>query len=526
MAINLSLQQFKILVHPTGRELGHGAYGSVDEVEIYGALCAAKKLHDGLLNIANPEEVRRISEAFVRECTLMSTLRHPHIVQFMGVCYLPGSRLPSLVMERLNWCLHELLETTPNIQLFTKLSILINVAGGLVYLHNQSPPVIHRDLTARNVLLNSALVAKIADLGVARIVDLRGDRLVQTMTTGPGNIVYMPPEAIDDHARYNKSIDIFSFGNLALFTFTQVFPQVKAATYTNPNSGTVTGRTEIERRSDGIQLLEHVPGAQSQYLGLIQRCLQNLPARRPTSSDLLEELKCMRGNMSDPETSEQMLRRSLQSVQEQVQQLRETNARMQARNVQLEQELQRSNHNFQQQVESLRQQNETDSQSLRQQGESLQQQPQQAESLRQQNISLSQQNTFKEEQLQKKDKMLEEIQKRQVAQTKQIKELEEKLRHAQQETAHAVLGGSQSAEAAAIVEQSVADQIDAVEKVSSNKKQKKKSKTVEKSSRKFSLPWKKRSACKFKHSAVPIIHALMSNSPGLTFWLLFKGSCT
>lgn len=486
MAVNPDdLRQFQIFVRPTGRVLGQGAYGSVDEVEIPGALCAAKKIHDGLLNIANSKEVRRISEAFVRECRVMSALRHPHIVQFLGVCCLPGARLPSLIMECLNLCLHELLETTPNIQLPTKLSILVDVAGGLVYLHSQTYPIIHRDLTARNVLLNSALVAKIADLGVARILDLRGDRLVKTMTTGPGNIVYMPPEAIDDHARYDASIDVFSFGNLALFTFTQEFPQVKAATYTNPKSGIITGRSEIERRSDGIQLLEHILGAQSQCVILTKNCLQNLPACRPSSSGLLETLICLKGSTPDPEASaEQMLRSSLQSTQIQMQQLREANASIQARSEQLERELQETRHALQKQEESVRQKNEI-SRSLRQQVESLQQQCKQTESLRQQNISLSQQNTSKQEQLQKKDKLLKE-------QIKQIQELEERLKHSQQETVtvlkHQVNSGSRSEASSATVEQSEP----------SNKKKTRTSKS------KISFPWKKKDSSshvegKFKH---------------------------
>ena len=93
------------------------------------------------------------------------------------------------------------------------------------------------------------MVAKIADLGVARIVNLQPDQLA-TMTQGPGNIVYMPPEAMEQHTQYNTSLDIFSFGNIALFTLTQEFigPKLKAATYTDPKSRTIIGRSEIERR--------------------------------------------------------------------------------------------------------------------------------------------------------------------------------------------------------------------------------------------------------------------------------------
>ena len=106
----------------------------------------------------------------------MSTLRHPHIVQFLGVCFLPGSRM---VMEKLATSLHDNIldpePPPPTKPVSLKCSVLHDVARGLSFLHSHSPPIIHRDLLARNVLLNEGMVAKIADLGMARIVpNLRG----------------------------------------------------------------------------------------------------------------------------------------------------------------------------------------------------------------------------------------------------------------------------------------------------------------------------------------------------------------
>ena len=140
---------------PTGRQFGVGSYGSVEELEIDGLLCAGKKLHDVLVEAGN-DGVQNIAERFVEECTLISDLRHPDIVQFLGICSLPGSELPVLVMECLPLCLDGLLENTGDIPLAVKRSILCDVARGLTYLHNKTPPIIHRDLTAKNVLLNSA----------------------------------------------------------------------------------------------------------------------------------------------------------------------------------------------------------------------------------------------------------------------------------------------------------------------------------------------------------------------------------
>ena len=184
-------------VRLTGTRIGAGAYGSVEEVTISGAVCAAKKIHDIFQDRSEipATEIQKASTQFVRECQLMSTLRHPHIVQFLGVCFFQGSRLPALVMERLLTSLHDLLDPEtdpppppdapkPFFPLGLKCSILHNAASGLAYLHERSPPIIHRDLSARNVLVSSGMVGKIADLGVARIVPRM--RVAATMTKAPG----------------------------------------------------------------------------------------------------------------------------------------------------------------------------------------------------------------------------------------------------------------------------------------------------------------------------------------------------
>ena len=130
------------------------------------------------------------------------------------------------------------------------------MARGLLYLHTRNPPVVHRDLSARNVLLTSSLVAKISDLGNARIVNLRPGQLA-TLTRVPGTLSYMPPESFDEPPQYGPQLDIFSFGHLALFTFTQVFPgDLLHHTYPDPdNPGCLLARSEMERRTNYIQLL-------------------------------------------------------------------------------------------------------------------------------------------------------------------------------------------------------------------------------------------------------------------------------
>ena len=290
-------------VKVTNRELGSGAYGVVEEVEIPGAVCAAKRIHESLLRSVGTKDLDYISSKYVSECKIMSALRHPHIVQFMGVCYLPGSqsKLPLLIMERMDTSLHNLLVSGRELSLSLKRAILLDVAKGLYYLHSRSPQaIIHRDLTATNVLLNSSLVAKIADLGVARIVDL--DQLkAKILTTAPGNAAYMPPEALAKNANYSTSLDVFSFGNIVLFTLTQKFPEIDSATVTDSTTEKVTGLSEIDRRKSGFEILHHQFNTVTKkaYIELTSDCLRNNANNRPSAKDLVERLSSIPAEDSD-----------------------------------------------------------------------------------------------------------------------------------------------------------------------------------------------------------------------------------
>ena len=186
-----------------------------------GLVCAAKKIHEILLDTGNIG-VQEIAAKYLQGCQIMSEIRHPNITLFIGLCFLDNSQLPLLVMERLEGSLDDLLENVPHIPLALKRSILEDVSRGLLYLHKHDPQIIHRDLTAKNVLLTSSLVGKITDLGNSRIVDIQAGQLAQTLSRNPGTLVYMPPEALTTASRYGPSLDIFSFGHLGLFVGLQV----------------------------------------------------------------------------------------------------------------------------------------------------------------------------------------------------------------------------------------------------------------------------------------------------------------
>ena len=276
---------------PTGKELGSGTYGRVIELRSGGEIVAGKVFKTSL-TIDH--------QLMKRELELLVQVHHPNIIQFKGVCFLKDKTMPVLLMERLMSSLHAYLfdPIRSNLALDRKVSILHDVASGLVYLHSiKWRTIIHRDLTAKNVLLDSALRAKIADFGNARIMDLDPETTPETFSTQPGTREYMPPEAEGVSAKYDTSLDVFSFGHLSLFTIIQspVRPLLPS-TYTDAeglqaHSDRVHGRSEVARRKKYFDKAEQFCGEQHQLVDLVKQCLHNYPARRPRTAELVTTLQ-------------------------------------------------------------------------------------------------------------------------------------------------------------------------------------------------------------------------------------------
>ena len=216
-------------VRVTDRELGHGSYATVLELEYMGLKCAGKKIHELLLRQGDASyTVRRFEE----ECRLLSQIRHPNIVQFLGVYFQQGVRAPILVMEFLPTNLTSCIEQYGILPREISYSILHDVALGLCYLHGQTPPIIHRDLSSNNVLLTPNMTAKISDLGVARILNLTPLQ-VSRMTQTPGTPAYMPPEVMVANPKYDTSVDEFSYGIMMIHMFSGRWPEPQVGPNTN-----------------------------------------------------------------------------------------------------------------------------------------------------------------------------------------------------------------------------------------------------------------------------------------------------
>lgn len=271
----------------SGRELGLGSYSSVLEMRYKGMRCAGKKLHRTLYE-QGVSEGPEILERFGTECELLSQLRHPHIVQFLGLYLEDGSDVPVLVLEYMPIALTDCIERYGILADEISYSILHDVALGLHYLHSHTPAIIHRDLTANNILLTSNMTAKISDLGMAKILNLAPALMAQRMTVCPGTISYMPPEALTPNPRYDTKLDCFSFGILMIHIFCGEWPIALEYLQVDPNKpGHFYPLTEIERREKYLRRI----GAKHPLIGLIKKCIGNIASERPETSDILTELR-------------------------------------------------------------------------------------------------------------------------------------------------------------------------------------------------------------------------------------------
>ena len=179
-------------------------------------LTASRPLHASEVN-------QDLLEELLHEIELLSSLRHPDLVLFIGACldrdspvmcvteYMPGGDL-----ERHFMAMRKKHQTpTWRPQFHQLLEWSLAVARGLSFLHTREEPIVHRDLKPLNLLLTRHGEVKIADLGISKMMAaVVGD--VYIMTGGVGSWLYMAPEVVR-HQQYNEKVDIYAFGLIMFF---------------------------------------------------------------------------------------------------------------------------------------------------------------------------------------------------------------------------------------------------------------------------------------------------------------------
>ena len=286
----VSLDCLLLDVEVTERVLGAGSYGTVFLGTWCGSRVAIKRLHSVLL-LDERGQASHPFRRFLDEYSLLQKCSHPCIVQVYGMIS-PRDKereSPGLVMELLQSTLRERYGAEPALTLFQEVAFMLDVAGGLEFLHNRD--VIHRDLTTSNILLTSGnpvdgtVRAKISDAGTAALLDVSA-RDTQNMTICPGSQVYMAPECLEatdsERIQYGRPADIYSLGVTMMAMINRREPPGIVSVLRHGRQG------DISRIPLGHPLES-----------MVKRCLLDSPGARPTAKELRVALTTVQGRL-DP----------------------------------------------------------------------------------------------------------------------------------------------------------------------------------------------------------------------------------
>lgn len=223
---------------------------------------------------------KSLEKEFEREVKAMVTLRHPNLVLFMGACQNPQMIIVSEFCA--GGSLFTLLHENKNVVISwrQKLKMIKDVARGMLYLHEATNPILHRDLKSLNLLLvkqvngpNDSVFIKITDFGVARILDQSME-----LTGQMGTCHWMAPEVLSNQP-YSLEADIYSFGIVMWEILAREVP------YNNINPMTIPIRVVKGERPNISQIPSTCP---SSLKDLIRLCWDQNPSKRPNFHKILD----------------------------------------------------------------------------------------------------------------------------------------------------------------------------------------------------------------------------------------------
>ncbi|CAO2204426.1 unnamed protein product [Urochloa humidicola] len=275
------------------RELGDGGFGTVYKGYLKdGRVVAVKRLYNSY---------RRL-EQFHNEAAILSGLRHPNLVMFYG-CTSSTSRELLLVYEfvangTVADHLHGSRAPERALPWPLRLSIAVESAAALNYLHAIEPPVVHRDVKTTNILLDADFHVKVADFGLSRLFPLD----VTHVSTAPqGTPGYVDPEYHQCYQLTDKS-DVYSFG-VVLVELISSKPAVDITRHRNEINlaGMAISKIQncnLEQLVDldlGYEADPATKRMMTMVAELAFRCLQQNGEMRPPMKEVLEVLRSIQG---------------------------------------------------------------------------------------------------------------------------------------------------------------------------------------------------------------------------------------
>ncbi|VAH16181.1 unnamed protein product [Triticum turgidum subsp. durum] len=278
--------------------IGKGSFGSVYQADLPGGHCLAVKKLDAS---ETDDAFRGISEkSFENEVRALTHVRHRNIVKLHGFC--ASSRCMYLVYERVERGSLTKVLYRGSCERFdwpARVRAIRGLAHALAYLHHDcSPPMIHRDVSINNVLLDAEYETRLSDFGTARF--LAPGR--SNCTSMAGSYGYMAPELA--YLRVTTKCDVYSFGVVAMEILTGKFPGELISSLYSLDEARGMGESALLLLKDVVDQRLDLPAGklagQLVFLFVVAlSCVRTNPDARPTMRTVAQELSAQRRSTLD-----------------------------------------------------------------------------------------------------------------------------------------------------------------------------------------------------------------------------------
>ena len=244
----------------------------------HGSLVAVKKLF-------NQDMMGKGLSDFRREVQMLSRLRHPSIVLWLGAC----TQAPNLtiVLEYMDkGSLHQFIHrTTTPYSLLTLTRWAMTIAQGMVYLHSAKPfPIVHCDLNTNNVLVNRDGNVKITDFGLSKV---KHSSRMSRQTGMTGTVNYASPEVIRG-SKFSEASDVFAYGVILWELLTRRIPWEDLNEYQIVFQMTSQLESPLAATAKALEIPDSAPEG---YRKIIHGTWATHPERRSTFKDVLVDIR-------------------------------------------------------------------------------------------------------------------------------------------------------------------------------------------------------------------------------------------